>query len=420
LGIEFVDWLHVGHRYMHHFGLFGADMNGVSFSHYWLRWLALGGDPDNLKFNAEAQAAYAGRFARTPVRAPASMPRINYAFQFDAASYAQYLRRFAQKRGARRVEGRIAAVRRDGESGLVEALELADGRRIGGDFFIDCSGFRSLLIGEALGAGFEDWSKWLPCTRAAAVPCERLARIEPYTRATARPAGWQWRIPLQHRTGNGYVFADSFLGEDQAAEALLAALDAPATADPRILRFTAGRRRQAWIGNCVALGLSGGFLEPLESTSIHLVQAGLSKLLAAFPNRRPDPVLIDHFNEEMAQLYDGVRDFIVSHYKLTRRDDGEFWRYCRSMTVPDSLAEKIELFERRGEVMPGRHEVFREVNWFAVLYGQGVVPKDYHPIADAMSEDDLRLNLARIRSGISKRVEALPPHEEFLRQCGAA
>ena len=419
LGIEFVDWRQVGSRYMHHFGLFGADMNGVSFSHYWLRWLWLGGDADNLKFNAEAQAAYAGRFARTPDRAPEAMPRINYAFQFDAAAYARYLRRFAEKRGATRVEGRIVAAHRDDATGLIDSLELADGRRLRGDLFIDCTGFRSLLIGETLGSPFEDWSHWLPCNRAVAVPSERSAPIEPFTRATAREAGWQWHIPLQHRTGNGLVFADSFLAEDAAIRQLLDGLDGQALADPKVLCFTAGRRRESWIGNCVALGLAGGFLEPLESTSIHLIQAGLSKLLAAFPDRRPDPLLIAHYNREMAELYDSARDFIIAHYKLTDREE-PFWRQCREMRVPDSLAEKLELFERRGEVMPGRHEVFRHVNWFAVLYGQGLVPNGYHPIADSMSEDSLQLNLAHIRAGIRRRVSGLPAHEDFLRDCGAA
>jgi tryptophan halogenase len=284
LGIEFIDWRRIGHRYMHHFGLFGADMNGIPFSHYWLRSVREGGDPDNHHFNAEAEAARLNRFARTRDAAPTVMPSIHYAFQFDAARYAAYLRRYAEKLGVVRAEGRIVRVDQNSESGFIESVELSDGRAVAGDFFLDCSGFRGLLIEQALGAGYDDWGHWLPCNRAAAVPSARAEDPIPYTRAIAREAGWQWRIPLQHRTGNGYVFSDAFIGEDEAIAALMGRLDGPPQAEPRIIRFVAGRRRKGWIKNCVALGLASGFLEPLESTSIHLIQAGISKILSSFPD----------------------------------------------------------------------------------------------------------------------------------------
>ncbi len=419
LGIEFVDWRQLGHRYLHSFGLFGVDMNGIPFTHYWLRAMREGRADDRDRFNAEAEAARQGRFGRTPPNAPATMPRINYAFQFDAGLYAAFLRRFAEERGVVRVEGRVVAVARDGEGGLIASLGLEDGRDVAGDLFIDCSGFRGLLIEEALGTGYEDWSRWLPANRAVAAPSRRVGPLLPYTRATARDAGWQWRIPLQHRTGNGYVFSDAFISEAAATDELLANLDAAPLQEPRVLRFVTGRRRRQWVGNCLALGLAGGFLEPLESTSIHLVQAGISKLLSFFPQGRARPEVIDRYNREMDLLYEGIRDFLVAHYVLTERDDTPFWRHCRAMAVPDTLAEKLALFEARGEVMVGGAELFREANWFAVLQGQGMTPADYHPVADAMPAEILDDRLGRIRAGVADRVAGLPRHEDFVARCCA-
>lgn len=416
LGIQFVDWGRLGHTYMHPFGLFGADMNGVGFSHYWLRAVAAGGDPDNHRFVAEAEAARLGRFMRTPHKTP-DRPQINYAFQFDASLYAAYLRRFAEKRGVKRTEGRIATVGRHPESGLIESVTLADGQTVRGEFFIDCSGFRGLLIEGALQAGYDDWTRWLPANRAVAVPCDRVEDPVPYTRSTAVESGWQWRIPLQHRTGNGYVFSDAFISEDEATAALMRRLDAPAQAEPRVLRFVTGRRRKGWIGNCVAIGLSSGFLEPLESTSIHLIQAAISKLLALFPTGRHEPDLADRFNRDMDLQYESVRDFIIAHYKVSTRDDTPFWRHCRDMAVPDSLSARLESFRTRGEVMVDNHELFRETNWFPILYGQGLVPEGYHPLADVLSEDELKLRLTGIRAGIERRVAEMPGHAEYLDLC---
>jgi tryptophan halogenase len=419
LGIEFTDWRHVGHRYFHNFGLLGADLKtGVSFIQYWLRAAQSGGDPDQLLFSAEAQAARHGKFGRTP---PSSggQPNINYAFQFDASTYAAYLRRYSERRGVVRREGKVVGVRQHPESGLIEAVEMEDGSTVAGDFFIDCSGFRGLLINGVYESGFEDWAQWLPNDRAVAVPAERMAEPAPYTRAQARDAGWQWRIPLQHRTGNGHVFCSDHVSDDEATSILMGSLETPPLADPKVLRFKAGRRK-SWIKNCLALGLSSGFLEPLESTSIHLVQVALVKFLDFFPGREPDPILIDRFNEEMAFQYETIRDFIIAHYKVTEREDTEFWRYCRHMTIPDSLAGKLALFAERGEVKPRNADLFSEVSWFAILYGQGLVPQGHHPIADAMSEDDLQLTLARIRSVIKQRVDGLPSHGAFIQSCCAS
>lgn len=416
LGIEFVDWRRLGHRYFHPFGLYGADMDGVGFQHFWLRWARESGDWRYDAFNAETLAAADGRFMRT---APTpNLPKINYAFQFDAALYAAFLRRYAEARGVVRVEGKIAGVERDGESGHVSRLVLDDGRAIGGDFFVDCSGFRGLLIEEALGAGYDDWSRWLPCNRAAAMPCERAGELTPYTRATAREAGWQWRIPLQHRTGNGYVFCDAFIGEDEAVRRLGEQLDGAAMADARILKFTAGRRRRSWIGNVLAIGLSSGFLEPLESTSIHLVQAAVAKLLTLFPKTGFDPFVVEKFNREMALEYEQVRDFIIAHYKVGERDDTPFWRWCRDMVPPDSLAQRLEVFRTRGEVLIDQKELFKETNWFAILAGQGLLPDDYHAVADTLSSEELSLRMGRIQAAINERVAGMPPHDVYLDKAG--
>lgn len=421
LGIEFVDWRRLGHTYFHNFGLLGADLHtGVPFLHYWMRWMRSGGDPDQLKFSSETEAARAGKFGRVQVTAPGPQPNMNYAFQFDASTYAAYLRRYSERRGVVRREGRINGVRQDGESGYVEAVEMQDGGTVRGDFFIDCSGFRGLLIEGVHKAGFEDWGHWLPNNRAAAVPAERMPDPTPFTRAHAREAGWQWRIPLQHRTGNGYVFCDAHVAEDEAARLLLERLEGKALADPKVLRFQAGRRRKFWVKNCLALGLASGFLEPLESTSIHLVQAGITKFLDFFPHREPDPILIDRYNAEMAFQYETIRDFIVAHYKVTEREDTEFWKYCKHMSIPDGLAEKLALFRERCEVKPMPGDLFGDISWFAILYGQGLTPESYHPLADVMSDDDLGLALAGIRQAIKQRVDSLPSHAAFIERCCAS
>jgi tryptophan halogenase len=421
LGIEFVDWRRLGHRYFHQFGLIGAEISGgVAFSNYWLRWMKSGGggeNPDILQFNAETEAARAGKFGRAEPSDRPGLPAINYAFQFDASLYAAFLRRYSEKRGVRRVEGKIVRVHQNAETGFIESVELQSGRTIAGDFFFDCSGFRALLIEGALKAGFEDWSHWLPTNRAAAAPCEKVESATPFTRSTAREAGWQWRIPLQHRTGNGYVFCDQFISEDEACEKLLSSLDGAPRADPRVLRFTAGERKSAWVKNCLAVGLAGGFLEPLESTSIHLVQTAIAKFLDYFPDRDCHEDIVDRFNTEMRLSYEAIRDFIIAHYKVTEREDTPFWAYCKHMSIPDTLQTRIDLFRSRGTAMPEFYDLFREGSWFAVLYGQGIVPQAYNPIADAMPEDQLLMTLRNVRSAIQERVDLLPPHDKFLERC---
>ena len=421
LGIEFIDWRKTGSSYFHPFGLFGATIKGgVGFMNYWLRWVQSGGDPDFSRFIAEGMAAREGKFARMPASPDGQLPPINYAYQFDAATYAAYLRRYAERRGVVRREGRVVDAEQNSETGYIEAVKLADGSRVAGDFFIDCSGFRGLLIEGVLNAGFDDWSHWLPNNRAAAVPCRRVEDPTPFTRSTAREAGWQWRIPLQHRTGNGYVFCDAHISEDEASRLLLERLDGEPLTDPKILRFTAGKRRLGWVKNCLAVGLSSGFLEPLESTSIHLIQVAIMKLLELWPMRTVNPILIDQYNRELDLVYDHVRDFIIAHYKVTDRDDTPFWQYCRNMTVPDSLAAKLELFRERGETRMAPGDLFSETSWFAVLYGQGLVPRSYHPIANALPADELQVVLAKVGAAIKQRVDSLPSHAAFIERCCTA
>ena len=417
LGIEFVGWRNQESSYFHPFGLLGVDMEGIPFVHYWARWMRLGGNLNYAKFNAETEAAMARKFIRTAHETgPKTMPDINYAFQFDASLYAAYLRSYSEKRGVIRQEGKIVHVLKQHDTGFIEKVVMDDGREIEGDFFIDCSGFRGLLISEALGVGYEDWSHWLPVNRAAAVPCESAGELLPFTRATAREAGWQWRIPLQHRTGNGYVYCSSFMEDNTASNLLMERLDGKALADPRTLRFVTGMRKKCWEKNCLAVGLASGFLEPLESTSIHLVQFAISKLLAMFPRDEFNPALIDRFNHEMGVEYGTIKDFLIAHYKITEREDTEFWRYVKNMSIPDSLRERLHIFKTRGEALIGQQELFKEPSWFCVLAGQGLMPDSYHVVADALPENELRMRLTKIRAGIQNRINSMPSHADYIRQ----
>ncbi len=408
LGIEFVDWHRRGHAYMHPFGQFGAEMNGIYFHHFWLRHRAGGGTMEPGVFNANVIASYAGRYGRP-------QPPMPYAFHFDAGLYAAFLRHIAEAQGVKRIEGRIVNVRQNGEDGFIESVQLADGRVLLGDLFIDCSGFRGLLIEQTLHAGYEDWSRWLPCDRALAVPCERVQATTPFTRATAREAGWQWRIPLQHRTGNGYVYCGEFVGDDEAANQLLSRLDGAALADPRPLRFVAGRRKEIWKKNVVAIGLSSGFLEPLESTSIHLIQAAIARLLFLFPGEGFDQAVIDKFNALSHAELEQVRDILVLHYTATERDDTPFWRHCRAIDKPDSLRRRIDMYESGGAIYIDAGDVFREPSWFAIFEGQGLRPRAWHPFADAPSDSELNRRLALLSGDVLKRVQAFPPHDDYIR-----
>ncbi|WAC49850.1 tryptophan 7-halogenase [Asticcacaulis sp. SL142] len=420
LGIEFVGWGGEGQSYMHPFGSFGTNFDLAAFHHYWLRLKQMGEGGDILDYNLSAVLSRQGRFAPPSPDKNSPLSSVVYAYHFDAGLYARYLRSYAEARGARRLEGMITQVGQNSETGYIEGVTLKDGRVIAGDFFIDCSGFRGLLIEGALKAGFEDWSHLLPCDRAVAVPSENPAQLTPYTRATARKAGWQWRIPLQHRTGNGLVYSSSHMSDDEAAQTLLSSLEGKALADPRPIRFLTGRRKSAWVKNCAAVGLSAGFLEPLESTSIHLIQKGVSKLIQCLPRQATAggafaPHLMDHFNRETRHEYEDVRDFLMLHYKANARD-GAFWRYCREQDISDRLKARMDLFRESGRIFTGETELFRDPSWLSVMLGQGIFPQDYDPLADRMTIDDIRQNLAHISRTYLRSAAQAPRHEDFLQQ----
>ena len=414
LGIEFDGWTRPGARYMHGFGAVGRPLGLIGFHHYWLRAQATGSARPFGDYAPNITAAHAGRHAPSNGQAP-----LPYAYHFDAGLYARYLRLLAQARGVERIEGRIVTVDRDAATGDIAALTLDDQRRVGGDVFIDCSGFRSLLLGETLGVGFEDWSHWLPCDRAVAVPCDRVADPVPYTRATARAAGWQWRIPLQHRTGNGLVYASAHLSDDEATATLLANLDGPAQADPRPLRFTAGKRRDFWSRNCIAIGLAGGFLEPLESTSIHLVQTAIARLLQNLPGPGTNDAARSAYNHQTHLEYDRIRDFLILHYHANRRDE-PMWAAARAMPLPDDLTAKLALWRERAQVSRHDDELFTEAGWTQVLIGQDVVPDAWHPLADQVAPDDLALFLDTAATMAARVATSLPAHADLLRALAAA
>jgi tryptophan halogenase len=420
LAIEFVDWTRPGHSYMHPFGFFGVQMLSIYFHHFWLRHHAQGGKLHYDDFCSDIIAARAGKYGHPLPSDRLPVPPLHYAYHFDAGLYAAYLRKLAEARGVKRHEGRVVDVQLRGTDGFIESIKLADGRVIAGDLFIDCSGFRGLLIEQTLHAGYEDWSEYLPCDRAMAVPCERIAATTPYTRSTSREAGWQWRIPLQHRTGNGYVYCSQFLGDDEAASLLLSRLDGAALNTPRPLRFVTGRRKEIWKKNCVALGLASGFLEPLESTSIHLVLASIQRLLFMFPGDGFDQATIDKFNALVRIETDEIRDFLVFHYTATERADTPFWRHCQTIQRPDTLKQRVEMFERSGNLVIGASELFREVSWFAVLMGQGIRPKAYHPFADILTDAELERRFELMSSDVRKRVKTYTMHDEFIRAHCAA
>ncbi|OHD04759.1 tryptophan 7-halogenase [Sphingopyxis sp. OPL5] len=420
LGIDFVDFGAIGERYIHPFGAYGTDIAGVGFHHYWLRMQAAGQVPPICDFSLPIVAARGKRFAPVPEGGDLLDSSYSYAYQFDATRMAPMLRRFAEAHGTRRTEGKVVAVERDAASGDVARLRTDRGDVIEGDLFIDCSGFRALLIGETLQSPWEDWSEWLPCDRAAALPCAAPdGPIEPYTRATAMPAGWRWRIPLQHRVGNGYVFSSNHVSEDEACAAILGAVEGEPLADPRVLRFRAGRRTKSWDRNVVAIGLASGFLEPLESTSIHLVQQAVTRLVELFPQRRIDACDRDSFNALVDREYDRIRDFLILHYHATRRDDSDFWNHVRTMALPPELERKMALWKDSGRVELYTEGLFLEASWVAVYLGQGVMPRGYDQRADIPPQNRIAQSLADLDGAIRSRVAAWPDHAEYLRQAGA-
>jgi len=419
LAIEFVGWTRVG-RYMHAFGDVGRENGLLAFQHSWLRGLAEGVAKPLAPYSLNNAAALANKFQRGPARTAKLLPEMPYAFHFDAGLYARFLRGLAESGGVERIEGRIVAVEREGEGGDVTALRLDGEREVAGDLFIDCTGFRALLIGETLGAGFEAWSDLLPCDRAMAVPSERARDFTPYTRATAHGAGWQWRIPLQHRTGNGIVYSSAHLSDDEAATRLLAGLDEKPLDDPRPLRFTAGKRQSFWKHNVVALGLASGFLEPLESTSIHMIQSGIERILKLLPGRHVSQVQRDEYDRQTHLEYDRIRDFLVLHYWANDRDE-PFWAERRATALPDSLRHKIELWRASGAIVRGEADLFSEVAWFQVLAGQGIAATGHHPLADAPSREEIAEYLELIELLNAREVGQMQDHAAFVAQhCAGA
>jgi tryptophan halogenase len=422
LGIEFVNWGRLGDSYLHGFGKIGQSLGLVSFYQYWLKMHRAGQAANLDEYSINTWAARHNKLMRATTDVPNSpLADIAYAYHFDAGLYARYLRGYAEARGVRRTEGKVVHTELRGEDGFVEAVVLDSGERIAGQLFVDCSGFRGLLIEQALKTGYIDWTHWLPCDRAIAVPCASSGPLTPYTRSTAREAGWQWRIPLQHRTGNGHVFSSQFISEDAAIATLMDNLDGEPLAEPRVLRFVTGKRKKFWNKNVVAIGLASGFMEPLESTSIHLIQSSIARLTAFFPHAGFDQADIDEFNAHSDFEFDKIRDFLILHYHATERDDTPFWNYCRTMAVPDSLQQRMALFRSNGRVFREANEMFAEPSWVQVMHGQRLQPQGYHPLVDLHSEAKIAEYMENIRGVIGNCVRAMPSHEEYIaRHCSAA
>jgi tryptophan halogenase len=421
LGIEFVNWGQLGERYMHGFGVFGQDLWTVGFDQYWQRLHQQGKALDLEAYSINRMAALANKFMPAQHDLGNSpLADIVHAFHFDASLYAKYLRRYSEARGVQRVEGRIVDVLLRAGNGHVDSLLMEDGTRVAGDLFVDCSGFRGLLIEETLKTGYEDWTHWLPCDRAVAVPCESAPELLPYTRSTARQAGWQWRIPLQHRIGNGHVFCSQHLSEDEATAVLMANLDGPALAEPRTLRFATGMRKKAWNRNVVAIGLAGGFMEPLESTSIHLVQTAIARLITFFPDQGFSALDIDEFNRQSRFEFERIRDFIILHYHLNQREDSAFWRQCREMPIPETLQQKINLYRSRGRIVRENNELFSEVGWLQVMHGQGLRAMGHHPLASLLSEQEVAEYLGNVSGVIGKCLQVMPRHADYIAEHCAA
>ena len=425
LGIEFHNWGRVGDRYLHQFGAVGREIDAlVKLHHWWLlgRQADDGADyPEWQECHVAYHAAQQNRFAPSGPKKGDLQNRYTHAYHFDAHLYAAHLRQVAESRGVKRIEGMITGADRDGESGFLKSVTLEDGRVLEADLFIDCSGFRSLLLGGALEEPWTDWSKWIPSDRALAVPSARAeGALTPYTKGIAHPVGWQWRIPLQHRTGNGHVFASAFSSESEAEERLLATLDTKALGEPRLVKFRTGRRERSWVGNVVAVGLSSGFLEPLESTSIHFVQSSLERLVELFPTRAMDPELRDQFNARTRLEWEQVRDFIIAHYKLTEREDSEFWRYTRNMDVPDTLARTLDVWRARGHLAVDGGHLFQIGSWASMLIGQRFLPRGVHALADRADPAEIARMVRRIAADCAAAASRLPLHEEFItRNCAA-
>lgn len=414
LGIEFVNWGAVGNSYIHPFGKFGETLSGIDFHQMWNRAKAFGSTKSIEEYSFAVKACREGRF-EFPVE---DQSEINstyaYAYHFDAGLYAQYLRKFAEARGLQRIEGKIISVNQDSDSGFISSLTLESGEIITGDYFLDCSGFQSLLLGKTLNATWDDWSQWLVCDRAVAVQSAKSDFFPPYTQSTAKTAGWQWRIPLQHRTGNGYVYCSQFITDDDATESLLCDLDAEPLMKPKQLKFKAGRFKNSWQKNCIAIGLASGFLEPLESTSIYLIQVAIINLLKLMPEKQPDESVINEFNRLVDIEYERVRDFLILHYHLNTREDGEIWRYCRNMTIPDSLQQKMEIFKHRGHIDTYRFGLFAPPSWISVFVGQGLIQQSCDPYVNNLSREMIMHKLHELSDLIHRKVSLMSEHKNFI------
>ena len=410
LGISFENWRDVNEDYIHSFGNTGTDHWSAGFQHIWLSGHKKGIATDYGDYCLELRAAQENKFAHLPKNG------LNYAYHIDATAYAKFLRTISEDHGVRRIEGKIVKVNTDDESGYIESLVLASGELIEGDLFIDCTGFRGMLIEQTLHAGYEDWSHWLPCDSAVAVQTEATEPPIPYTRSIAREAGWQWRIPLQHRVGNGMVYCSRYISDDEARETLLANVEGELLTEPRLLKFRPGQRLKQWSKNCVAVGLSSGFLEPLESTSIHLIQRNTIRMMRMFPQDRITQTDIDEFNRQARFDIETIRDFIILHYCVTNRQDTPFWRYCRNMEIPDTLAHRIRLFRETGRVFRIPNELFAENSWIQVMLGQGILPDQYHPVIDVMDDEELSRFLGNIKTNVDATVSQLPTHDAYIEQ----
>ena len=422
LGIQFVDWGRLGDEYIHGFGTIGHDYGMLPFHQFWIKAFNAGNATDIGAYSLNTAAAPLGKFMASATDVPPASPLANiaYAYHFDAGLYARFLRGYAEARGVRRTEGKVVNTLLRDVDGSIEAVVLDSGERIDGDLFIDCSGFRGLLIEQVLHTGYDDWTHWLPCDRAMAVPCENVGPPTPYTRSTARASGWQWRIPLQHRTGNGYVYSSRYISDDEVAAVLLKNLDGHAMADPRVLKFTTGRRKKFWNKNCVAIGLASGFLEPLESTSIFLIQSGITRLLNLFPDKGFSPVVIDRYNTQATFEIERIRDFLILHYHATERNDTPFWNYCRTMDIPAPLEDTISLFEDSGRFFRNAEEMFAITSWVQVMLGQHIQPRNYHPLVDRMPDKQLNEFVGGVKNVIATCVDAMPMHAAFIaRHCAA-
>ncbi|MBC7917595.1 MAG: tryptophan 7-halogenase [Rhodoferax sp.] len=421
LGIEFVNWGKLGDRYMHAFGGIGRPLGAAKFEHYWMKMNAQGKAPYINEYSISNMAALANKFMPPDPNTPNSpLGEITYAYHFDAGLYSKYLSEIGQSRGVLRTEGKIVRVSQCEGDGYVDAVIMENGERIEGDLFIDCSGFRGLLIEQTLKTGYEDWTHWLPCDRALAVPCESAAVLTPYTRSTAHRAGWQWRIPLQHRIGNGHVYSSKHMSDDEAAAILLANLDGKPLADPRPLKFTTGMRKKAWNKNVVAIGLSSGFMEPLESTSIHMVQSAIAQLIEYFPDQGFNQTDIDEFNRYSRFHYETIRNFIILHYHQNQRTDSQFWKACAHMEVPELLKQKMNLFKARGRIVRLDNELFSEIGWLQVMLGQNLRPENYPVTVDLVSDAGMLEYMEGIRSLIARCVDVIPDHAAYIAKFCAA